>query len=130
MAEKEAHPCDNEGAQELIDLPERAGESCVHSGNGGVAGHVGNLQASNLILGQLQHSMDVDTISRSIDGSDVIEEPVEQLPPEAQADGSIVDVEGEVLLRLEVQVGKWQLQVHHLDLADVVVELPLLPVQV
>lgn len=80
------------------------------------------------------------------------QEPVEQLPPEAQADGSVVDVEGEVLLRLEVQVGKWQLQVHHLDparegtvrltqgllhagsrqhsLADVVVELPLLPVQV
>lgn len=46
----------------------------MHSGNGGVAGHVGNLQASNLILGQLQHSMDVDTISRSIDGSDVIAE--------------------------------------------------------
>lgn len=177
-------------------VPECARESCVHSGNGGIAGHVGNLEASNLILGQLQHSMDVDTISRSIDGSNVVagnqgnrqedtdpissrtgqhgtcdipgprpscgtgwwaresnsQEPVEQLPPEAQADGSVVDVEGEVLLRLEVQVGKWQLQVHHLDparegtvrptqgllragsrqhsLADVVVELPLLPVQV
>jgi len=43
------------------------------------------------------------------------QEPVEQLSPEAQADGGVVDVEDEVLLRLEVQVRKRQLQVHHLD---------------
>lgn len=43
------------------------------------------------------------------------QEPVEQLPAEAQADGGIADVEDKVLLRLEVQLGKWQLQVCHLD---------------
>lgn len=43
------------------------------------------------------------------------QEPVEQLPAEAQADGGIVDVEGKVLLRLEVQVREGQLQVCHLD---------------
>lgn len=82
------------------------------------------------------------------------QEPVEQLPAEAQADGGVVDVEGEVLLGLEVQVGQCQLQVCHPDpagtgwrsldgqtdsgsprhrqhsLADVVVERPLLPMQV
>lgn len=43
------------------------------------------------------------------------QEPVEQLSSEAQADGGVADVEDEVLLRLEVQVRKCQLQVHHFD---------------
>lgn len=55
-----------------LGVPERAGEACVHSGNGGVAGDVRDLQAPSLILGQLQHCVDVDTIRRGIDGADVI----------------------------------------------------------
>lgn len=49
------------------------------------------------------------------EGEGSSQEPVEQLSPEAQTDGGVVDVEDKVLLRLEVQVRKCQLQVHHLD---------------
>jgi len=44
----------------------------MHSGNGGVAGDVRDLQAPSLVLGQLQHCVDADAIRRGIDGPDVI----------------------------------------------------------
>lgn len=55
-----------------LGVPERAREACMHSGNGGIAGHVRDLQAPSLIFGQLQHCVDVDAIRRGIDGPNVI----------------------------------------------------------
>lgn len=53
-------------------VPERAREACVHPGNGGIAGDVGDLEAPSLVLGELQHCVDVDTVRGGIDGPDVI----------------------------------------------------------
>lgn len=53
-------------------VPECAREAGVHSGYGGIAGHIGDLEAPSLILGQLEHRVYVDTIRRGIDGPNVI----------------------------------------------------------
>lgn len=53
-------------------VPERARKARVHSGNGGIAGDVRDLQTPSPVLGQLQHRVDVDTICRGVDGPDVI----------------------------------------------------------
>lgn len=53
-------------------LPQRAAESRVHLGDGGVAAHVGDLQTPPLVPGEPQLGVDVDPFGPRLDGADVV----------------------------------------------------------
>ena len=64
----------------------------MHSGDRGLAGDVGHFDPASGIPGELQRGVDGHTLGGGVDISPIVEEPVEELSPEAQPQGAIVDL--------------------------------------